>query len=115
MRRDFLKKICIGIALLLLASFVIHAIILDHDHPHDLFGDGVQAFLHGDYKKWWLFGVLVYVAFLSVRRKSLCVRMLEQKMYARVRYAWFTQGSCRIFDVMQEMMRTGILHPKLCA
>ena len=81
----------------------------------DSLGAWVVHHAEGKNAKWWLFGVLVYVAFLSVRRKSLCVRMLEQKMYARVRYAWFTQGSCRIFDVMQEMMRTGILHPKLCA
>lgn len=110
-RRDFLKKICIGIAVMLLASFAVHTIVLDHDHPHNLFGDGVQAFLHGDHKKWWLFVVLLSLAFMW--REFLPLQGLRHGVC--VGYNWFTRRCRREFDIMGEILREGILHPKLCA
>jgi hypothetical protein len=109
----FAQKIFVGIAVVLLASFVVHAIVLEHDHPHDLFGDGVQAFLHGDHKKWWLFAVSLCLFLFSVRRGLFHVQILGQGLHTK--YSLLVYRGRSVFDTMQKIFREGILHPKLCA
>ena len=44
----------------------LHAIIANHEHPHEIFGDNpVQAALHGSDKKWWLVALAVIGVILS--------------------------------------------------
>lgn len=41
------------LALLILVSMGLHAVGLHHEHPHEIFGDGVQAAFHGEERKYW--------------------------------------------------------------
>lgn len=40
----------IGVLLLLVLS--LHTLHFDHEHPGHIFGEGIQAVLHGENKKW---------------------------------------------------------------
>ncbi len=91
---------------------LLHTFI-PHDHPHEIFGTGIQAAFHGEDKKWWALLVLVSLFFALVRfiRERLNV---DLKNLACKPCFYLTLGFSKIFDPIREALRRGILHPKLC-
>ena len=102
----------ICISFLQLVSMAWHTFVFDHNHPVEFFGEGVQAILHGEDKK-WLFLALVIFFFVALR--ILRVHSSPQTMRYR-RYVGVREdlGIGIYADPMKRAMRRGIMHGKLC-
>ena len=98
------------LAFAIIASFSLHLVELHHDHPHNLFGTGVQATFHGEDRKWSLLVSLnpsVFYSNLSVQISDsillACVYLLLRRQKLRF----------QIRDRLREAFRYGILNPKI--
>jgi len=117
MRRVFrLRRILFFTALLLLISFAWHEIDFDHDHPHALFGNGVQALLHGENKKWWAILLLAALAVLraSLWRVGIVAPDAGEDHFLKTQGTALRAGFARALDPLNVLLRRGIMHPKLC-
>ncbi|MDP3779456.1 MAG: hypothetical protein Q8R30_05445 [bacterium] len=97
------------IAIFLIFAFGFHAVSFDHHHPWDAVGgDRVQAALHGDNKKWLVDAVCVL---------ALCTGLMAAEFFFRS--AGFRRlhvfAEAKLFDPQRIALRSGIMHPKLCA
>jgi len=106
-----LKYLLIAMAVLMLLSLSVHALI-PHDHPQEIFGTGMQAALHGNDKKWWI--LLLLAALLVLFRNSIKNDLDNNRQILARRSFWLTSNLSNIFDPIREALRRGILNPKLC-
>lgn len=100
------------VAILVIFSFLLHGFI-DHDHPRELFGEGLQATLHGDARKWWTFfvlGLLVFSNPFAQLRKQVSLADQRKIIHAILR----EQDTIRPLDALLQAFRRGLIHPKLC-
>jgi len=102
-------------AIFLLIVLGAHIVHLDHDHPKEVFGEGIQAALHGEDKKWWLMFLIASI--------SSCVGVLTLKTLLREnethkehlhQFPHFNADLTKLFDPLRIAFREGILHPKIC-
>jgi len=106
-----LKYLLIAVAVLMLLSLSLHAVI-PHDHPKEIFGNGIQVILHGNDRKWW---ILLLLVSLFIASRGLFKGKLVNTQLASIRQSafWLTFNFSNIFDPIREALRRGILHPKL--
>ena len=102
--------VCLSI--LLLVSMAWHTFAFDHNHPVEFFGEGVQAIVHGEDKK-WLFAALIIFLFIALRILS-AYSSLQTMRYRRYICAREDAGIGMCADPMKYAMRRGIMHGKLC-
>jgi hypothetical protein len=102
------------IALLLFFSIAAHEVSFGHDHPHHVFGEGVQAVFHGDSRKWWLWLLLAAgTPWLSARRYVMPATALEQSLLVSSHQRTLRTILLKLFDPILILLRRGILCPKL--
>lgn len=98
---------------LLTAALIFHAAHLEHHHPLE-FGDGIQAILHGEDRK-WLFALLLaalVAAALLLSPQLLIEGTFRGSLHAPYRLEHnFLRN---LVDPIRRALRTGIVHPKLC-
>lgn len=102
------RPIIVMVAFLLICSFGLHAVSIDHHHPWAS-ADSIQATLHGEEKKW--FANILYI---------LCIftGLVAAEWYCRKITSRYITASFEIlvlFDPLRKALRKGIMHPKLCA
>lgn len=106
---------------MLIASFGMHAIALEHDHPghsngaHATESDSLGNYIHGTDKKLFLFAVLSFL-FLGVIFRNIAVE-LTKSMNVIQRRSLFLLGSTRsmalrLYDHHLALYRVGILNTK---
>ena len=113
-----LKYLLIIVALGLVLSFGLHSIEFHHHHAHLIFGEGLYAILHTNDKKWWFFLLLSAII-------SIALAILLKQSDALTKHVVALQESTPLpnrfifdtlffFDPIQQALRRGILHPKIC-
>lgn len=114
-----MKKIplyIIVISFLLLAAIAWHTLAFDHDHPRELFGDGIQAVLHGEDRKWIILGIciLFLLAFGTAYAGFMRGGFRHMPNQGQCFGAYETAMDRAVADPMKCALYNGIMHPKLC-
>ena len=102
------KRIILILASILLTSLILHLVEFHHDHPHEIFGEGIQATLHGEDKKYW--AILLILKFLALAGVFSLISFFGL-------YFLFSQNLKKIiykYNYLLECLSRGILQPKLC-
>ncbi len=107
-----IRNLVLIIAIALIFSFVLHDII-PHHHPHQLFGNGPQAALHSNDKKWWY---LMLLAFVFVTTDLVNKWRLDTGGKRNIFFIspYFRLDIAKLFNPILQALRRGILNPKLC-
>ena len=100
------------VAILLIAALFLHALHLEHHHPLE-FGEGVQALLHGEDRKWLLAALLaaLFALVLLFSRRPFLVELSGRTVLLDFNPAL----SLSILVPVRIALRRGIVHPKLYA
>lgn len=114
--KKFLKKSLKTRNLLLVTAFLIASVLflhaaIPHDHPGEIFGNGIQAALHGSDKKWWL--LILLTSLLLAFGNSIKNRVVGERQITSPTSFWLTFDFSKIFDPLREALRRGILQPIL--
>lgn len=96
------------VAFLLVLSFGLHAISVDHHHPW-AGADGIQAALHGEDKKWLADMLCVLYIWTGLLATEFFYRTMIRRNIG-ISLEILVCG-----DPMRSALRKGIVHPKLCA
>lgn len=102
------KKIILITSVILLISLILHLVEFQHNHPHEIFGEGIQATMHGEDKKLW--ALLVALKFLSLAGIFSLVNFIG--LYFQ-QYKIFSKIFRRAGYVLECLSR-GVLQPKIC-
>ncbi|MEK7636353.1 MAG: hypothetical protein AAB362_01595 [Patescibacteria group bacterium] len=103
------KIIFIIVAIIVLSAFGLHAIEFYHSHPAEFFGTEMQVVLHGERLKYLAFAIIMLFAFLIFIRTRF-FNFFQTILALRV-FVFSLRNQNNLFC---ELLRTGILHPKLC-
>lgn len=106
----------IVISFLLLAVITWHTLVFDHDHQRELFGDGIQAVLHGEDRKRFFLDVC-FLFLLAWGTAYIAVIYADLKYlldYRRCFGGYKTLMIGQLPDPMKRALYSGRLHPKLC-
>lgn len=103
-----MKKVLVVMAILALSAFALHAVYFHHAHPAEFFGTGMQVVLHGESRKFLAFALIALFVFLIFARIALFG--LFQTVFVSYILGLFSFNQNSLF---RELLRTGILHPKL--
>jgi hypothetical protein len=109
-RTIFRSSAIFTLALALLFSFAFHLVELHHDHPHAVFGDGIQAVFHGEDRKWAI--PVIPPPISSGELSLLMFIMLATALFSRL-VLERTVTQSRAHDQLREAFSSGILNPKL--
>ena len=90
---------------LLLFSMGFHAFV-PHHHQHFAFGEGIQAATHGQERKLWFVFLLLGLAVGRFRFTGSF-----SGFFARLAFAVRAAG---VRHSLQDALRHGIMHPKIC-
>jgi hypothetical protein len=91
------------LAAVLLAVFSLHTVAFNHEHDERVFGDILQAIVHGEDKKW-------FADFLPGRAMPLPLPPVAVFIFCSLLRRFFAAA-----DPFREALRRGIIHPKLYA
>lgn len=112
-----LKYLCFMVALVLVLSFGFHTVGFDHHHPLHIFGEDVEAVMHGGDKKLWLLLLLTFIAIVG----AIFWKRNEISNHQHMRLLpYSTPSNNFLFDVVlsldpiRQAIRCGIIHPKIC-
>lgn len=95
----------------LLFSFAFHTLWFDHDHPKFM-GEGVQAIVHGQDKKWFLLLFLnIFLLWTGIGKSLVLDIKSHHTSFARVFKAFYFVS--KLFDPLVRGFRRGIIHPKI--
>ncbi|MEK7643527.1 MAG: hypothetical protein AAB372_03735 [Patescibacteria group bacterium] len=95
------KSFALVLAVFILLSFGLHALPIEHAHPHE-FGAGVQAALHGENRKFFVF--TIFLALYS----NILISLFMQCYYGY--YAALKND----YNPLETIFRRGIVHRKHC-
>ena len=105
-RSIFSKRyVAVLLAGLLLFSMAFHAFV-PHHHQHFAFGEGIQAATHGQERKLWFVLLLLGLAVGRFRFTGSC-----GGFFTRLTMAVRAGG---VRHSLQDALRRGIMHPKIC-
>lgn len=104
----FHKKIGCFFALVLFLATALHTIYFDHDHQKEIFGDGMQAIMHGSDKKH-------FFVLDAPNLYSPSFTFLPERFLFSYFFLLFSVLVYKGFDPFREALRRGKIHPKLYA
>ena len=96
-------------AIVALSAFALHTVDFYHAHPAEFFGTGMQVVVHGESRKFLAFAITALLAFLFFAWLALF-----KLFYITLAHRIFARFSLDQNNLFRELLRTGILHPKLC-
>lgn len=101
----FYKKVQLFFALVLFLAIGLHTIHFDHDHQKEIFGDSVQAIMHGSDKK--------HFFVLDVANFDISPVVFSPGFFIAYLSVFSIFLFRRTFDSFREALRRGIIHPKI--
>ncbi len=104
----------LSVGLILLLSIGLHSVHIDHNHPHGLIGDGIQAVFHGENKNWWavLTSIFLSLFVAALFKTGKGINFSPQNVQRS--YLYSSLRLAKIFDPLCNALSDGILHPKIC-
>ena len=101
-------KILIILTLILIALFLSHAILF-HDHPKEIFGEGMQAAMHGSDRK-LLAILIVFIVIVNITKPVLnALNVLIIKLIDAIN----SNFSHKIFNRIFLALKKGVIHTKV--
>lgn len=116
-RSLWIRKLCLITAVILVLSFVFHAVGLEHEHSHFIFGHGLGAQMHTDNRKIWLFallGAITLAGFMLGKTRNILRTWYAQLLLRLSPPNSHLSDLLSIFDPISVAFRRGILQPKIC-